>query len=82
MINKHLRSVKVEGAEKPGVMPTENHTIYGLRHSFEDRMLKKKFPDRLAAELMGHTVQRERYGAGPDLEMRLKAMRRLDITPR
>lgn len=47
-----------------GLVETEEHVIYSLRHSFEDRMLKATFPERVKADLMRHDINRERYGAG------------------
>ncbi|MEP6018774.1 MAG: hypothetical protein ABJ251_09870 [Paracoccaceae bacterium] len=38
-----------------------------LRHAFEDRMLAAKFPERVKADLMGHDINRERYGSGLSL---------------
>lgn len=51
-----------------GLMESDDHVIYSLRHSFEDRMLKANFPERVKADLMGHDINRERYGAGLPLE--------------
>lgn len=48
--------------EENGLKETPRHTLYSLRHSFESRMLKADFPERLKAELMGHRIQREKYG--------------------
>lgn len=50
-----------------GLRETPHHTLYSLRHSFESRMMKADFPDRLKADLMGHRLKRERYGE-PELE--------------
>lgn len=48
--------------EENRLKETPRHTFYSLRHSFESRMLKEDFPERLKAELMGHRIQREKYG--------------------
>lgn len=45
-----------------GLRETPRTTLYSLRHSFESRMIKADFPERLKADLMGHRLQRERYG--------------------
>lgn len=45
-----------------GLRETPEHTLYSIRHSFESRMIKSDFPERLKADLMGHRLQRERYG--------------------
>jgi integrase len=70
-VNKFLRH--------NGSLETPDHSAYSLRHSFEDRMLALNVPDRLAAGLMGHSVKRERYGAGPSLDQLADVVQRLAI---
>lgn len=60
-VNSYLR--------ENGLLETEGHTLYGLRHSFEDRMLAAKVDERIRRDLMGHSLGRERYGKGASLEM-------------
>ena len=38
------------------LLPGPGHSAYSLRHSFEDQMLAADLPDRLAADLMGHST--------------------------
>lgn len=45
-----------------GLRETPRHSLYSIRHSFESRMIRADFPERLKAELMGHRLKRERYG--------------------
>ena len=71
VMNRYLRG--------NGLMETQDHTIYGLRHSFEDRLLKLKEPDRLCADLMGHATARERYGLGATLDHKLEVLTRLAL---
>jgi integrase len=60
-VNKYLR--------EKGLRETPEHTLYGLRHSFEDRLLAAGVDERIRRDLMGHKlVGRERYGAGARLE--------------
>jgi len=60
-VNKYLR--------EHGLRETPCHTFYGLRHSFEDRLLAANVDERIRRDLMGHKlVGRERYGAGARLE--------------
>jgi integrase len=59
-INKFLRENKL--TETPA------HTLYGLRHSFEDRLLDRDVDERIRRDLMGHSLTRERYGRGASLE--------------
>ena len=51
-----------------GLLETDKHTLYSLRHSFEDRMLHAKIDERIRRDLMGHSLGgRERYGNGATL---------------
>jgi len=59
-VNKYLRA--------NGLAETPAHTLYSLRHSFEDRMLAAGIDDRIRRDLLGHRLDRERYGAGASLE--------------
>ena len=59
-INKYLR--------ENGLRETPEHTLYCLRHSFEDRMLAAGIDERIRRDLMGHALNREKYGAGASLE--------------
>ncbi len=60
-----------------GFFPTENHSAYSLRHSFQDRLSEVDAPDRVQAELMGHRFPREKYGNGPSLEKKLEWMEKI-----
>lgn len=59
-INKYLR--------ENGLLQTEKHSLYSLRHSFEDRMLAAGIDERIRRDLLGHSLNRERYGAGASLD--------------
>lgn len=59
-INKFLR--------ENGLLETPNHSLYSLRHAFEDRMLAAGIDERIRRELMGHALQRMRYGDGAALK--------------
>lgn len=52
--NKYLR--------ENGLMESDDHTAYSLRHSFETRMIAAGIEERVKADLMGHAIKRERYG--------------------
>lgn len=59
-VNKYLR--------ENGLLETPRHSLYGLRHSFEDRQLGAEVDERIRRDLMGHALKRERYGKGASLE--------------
>lgn len=50
-----------------GLRETPEHTLYGLRHAFEDRMIRAGFDNRIRVDLFGHSLKRERYGEGGGL---------------
>ena len=53
--------------EENGLLPTQDHTLYGLRHTFEDRMKRAKIDYEVRMGLFGHTVSRPTYGSGGGL---------------
>ncbi|WP_407473635.1 tyrosine-type recombinase/integrase [Sulfitobacter sp. PM12] len=59
VVNKYLRA--------HGLLETPEHSMYGLRHSFEDRLLAAGVDERIRRDLFGHSLNRERYGAGASL---------------
>ncbi|MEO0792131.1 MAG: DUF6538 domain-containing protein [Pseudomonadota bacterium] len=67
-VNKYLR--------ENALMETDNHVMYSLRHSFEDRLLLAGVDERVRRDLMGHSHNRGRdapgrrakYGAGLPIE--------------
>jgi hypothetical protein len=67
-VNKYLR--------KNSLMPSDNHTIGGLRHAWETRMKKIGIATDDRGEMMGHSVaaarQREVYGDAMLLERKLE----------
>lgn len=65
-VNKYLREKKL--------LETPAHTLYGLRHSFEDRMLAAEVDERIRRDIFGHALGRERYGKGADLAHLLRVV--------
>jgi integrase len=64
-----------------GLRPTPEHTLYGLRHSFEDRLTALDPPDKIIGRLMGHKQYRVRYGDGPSLSHLQGWLERIAFTP-
>lgn len=58
-VNKFLRT--------HGLLESPGHTLYGLRHSLEDRLLRAGVDERVRKDILGHQIQRERYGEGGGL---------------
>lgn len=68
-LNKYLRSNKL--------LPTTSHTVYSLRHAFEDRMKEGGLEDELRRLLMGHAIDRPKYGEGGSLKWRQSEMMKI-----
>lgn len=73
---------------KNGLLPTAEHTVYSIRHSFQGRMRRAGGIDQyFQARMMGHSAKkamnRESYGDDLTLEQRLALMNvvRLDVPP-
>ena len=70
-VNKYLR--------ERGLMESPAHSLYSLRHAFEDRMLAAGIDDRIRRDLFGHRLDRERYGKGASLEHLAEVVRRIAL---
>lgn len=68
-INKQLDELKLR--------PTKQHTVYSLRHTFQDRILAAGAPDRMQADLMGHEFGRPSYGDGAEMKQRQELLERI-----
>lgn len=70
-VNKFLR--------ENGLMESDLHVMYSLRHSFEDRMLRGRIDERVRRELMGHSLGRQKYGQAGGLEFKSGELSRIAI---
>lgn len=61
--------------------PTPAHSLYSLRHTFEDRLTAVEAPEKVIAQLMGHKWSRPRYGAGPSLAQAADWLSRIAFRP-
>ena len=61
--------------------PTDEHSAYSLRHTFEDRLTAVEAPEKVVASLMGHKWIRPKYGAGPSLEQKQQWLKRIAFKP-
>lgn len=62
-----------------GLFPTRAHKFYSFRHSFEDRMKEAGIDVELRKILMGHTVDRPKYGSGGGLDWRREELMRIAL---
>ena len=51
-----------------GLRQPPDHSLYSLRHSFEDRMLREGIDYRIRKDLMGQRLNGEIYGEGATLD--------------
>lgn len=72
-INEYLTDMKLR--------PTPEHSLYSLRHSFEDRLTALDPPDKIIGRLMGHKGYREKYGDGPSLDHLQSWVSRIALLP-
>lgn len=68
-VNKFMRA--------NGLMESKKHVMYSLRHSFEDRLLRAGVDERVRRDLMGHGLDRERYGQGGGLSFKAEMVQRI-----
>lgn len=54
---------------------TPEHSLYSLRHSFEDRMLRAGIDYRIRKDLMGQRLNGEKYGDGATLDQAAALLR-------
>lgn len=63
------------------LLPTPDHSLYSLRHTFEDRLTAVEAPEKVVASLMGHKWIRPKYGAGPTLEQKRDWLQKIAFKP-
>ncbi|PKR50748.1 DUF6538 domain-containing protein [Thalassospira marina] len=56
---------------------SDDHSVYSLRHSFQDALTKAEAPDRIQADLMGHKFHRPKYGDGASLEQKYRWIKKV-----
>jgi integrase len=68
-VNKYLKG--------RSLVPSDDHTVYCLRHSFEDRMKMARVSDEVRKRLMGHSIERSTYGEIGELPFRQEEMQKI-----
>lgn len=64
------------------VLPSDLHSLYSLRHTFQDQLVALECGDRVQCDLMGHRFNRPLYGAGATLEHKRDWVARCAFFPR
>lgn len=63
------------------LLPSEEHSIYSLRHSFKDRLKNVLAPEELIDETMGHSIDKPKYGDGYGLQKKLEFIQAIALNP-
>ena len=71
MANKYLR--------KNGLLESEKHSVYSIRHLFKDRLRVGINDSELRDELMGQAQGRPHYGSGFSLEKKLEELSKIAL---
>jgi hypothetical protein len=77
----NLSATLMKHFKKRELLPTEKHSIYSFRHSFKDRLKAVEAPEELIDELMGHVVDKPKYGDGYGLKLKAKYLQAICLTP-
>ena len=72
-----LSAVLMKALRTRNLLPTKNHKVYSIRHSFEKRMLEAGLEYDLRCTLMGHKNERPEYGDGGSLEFRRSELNKI-----
>jgi len=72
-----LSAILMKALKSRNLLPTDNHKVYSLRHSFEKRMLEAGLEYDLRCTLMGHKNERPEYGDGGSLEFRRDELKKI-----
>lgn len=68
---KHLRARKL--------LPTPAHRVYSIRHSFEKRMLEAGLDYEFRKYMLGHSIDREKYGDTGSMAWRLEQIKKIEF---
>jgi integrase len=77
----NLSATQMKHFKKHKLLPSEKHTVYSFRHSFKDRLKAVEAPEELIDEMMGHTIDKPKYGDGYGLKLKLKYLQAIALTP-
>ena len=61
--------------------PTKEHSLYSLRHTFKDRLRDIQAPEEIIDQLMGHKIDKPRYGRGHLLKTSHEWLQKIAFTP-
>ncbi|TPI27291.1 integrase [Mesorhizobium sp. B3-2-1] len=73
----NLSATLMKGLRSAKLLPSEEHSVYSIRHSFEKRMQEAGLDYDLRCRLMGHANDRPQYGDGGSLEWRRDQLKKI-----
>lgn len=73
LVNKYLSNNKLR--------PTPEHSLYSLRHTFKDRLRDILAPEEIIDQLMGHKIDKPRYGRGHLLKTTHEWLEKIAFNP-
>jgi integrase len=77
----NLSATLMKHFKRHGLLPSEKHSIYSIRHSFKDRLKAVEAPEELIDEMTGHRTDKPKYGDGYGLSLKLKYLQLIALTP-
>jgi integrase len=77
----NLSATLMKHFKRHKLLPSDKHTIYSFRHSFKDRLKAVEAPEELIDEMMGHTIDKPKYGNGYGLKLKMKYLQAIALTP-
>lgn len=75
----NFSATAMKAFRRAGLFPSENHCIYSLRHSFENRMKEAGLDYELRCLLMGHAIKRPEYGDGGSMKYRAGELKKIQM---
>lgn len=79
--NPQLSALVSKYFKTRALIPSPKHTLYSLRHSFEDRLIAADLDYRVRKNVMGHQVNDVSYGIGADLAQVRDVLERIAFRP-
>ena len=80
-LNKYFRENKLFETDKHVIYSFRHafEDIYSFRHAFEDRMKVANLDSELRRSLMGHTIDRPKYGSGGSMKWRWEQLKKIEM---
>lgn len=75
-----LSAIVMKTLSAKQLLPTPQHSLYSLRHTFKDRLREVGAPEELIDRLMGHKTDKPDYGEGHSIRLKLQWLRKIEFT--